>query len=61
MATKLKVYRGDKHPHTAQKPVAIVKQLLAVAISFSLFLRMERRFEGKAKKFDLSRDKLRDG
>jgi len=20
MATKLKVYRGDKHPHAAQKP-----------------------------------------
>jgi large subunit ribosomal protein L13 len=23
MATKLKVYRGDKHPHEAQKPVAL--------------------------------------
>jgi large subunit ribosomal protein L13 len=23
MGTKLKVYRGDKHPHTAQKPVAL--------------------------------------
>ena len=23
MATKLKVYRGDKHPHEAQKPVAM--------------------------------------
>jgi large subunit ribosomal protein L13 len=23
MATKLKVYKGDKHPHEAQKPVAI--------------------------------------
>jgi len=23
MATKLKVYRGEKHPHTAQKPVAL--------------------------------------
>ena len=24
MATKLKVYRGDKHPHQAQAPVAMV-------------------------------------
>jgi large subunit ribosomal protein L13 len=24
MATKLKVYKGDKHPHTAQAPVALV-------------------------------------
>jgi len=24
MARKLKVYRGDKHPHQAQKPVAVV-------------------------------------
>jgi ribosomal protein L13 len=23
MATKLKVYRGDKHPHAAQQPVAL--------------------------------------
>ena len=23
MATKLQVYRGDKHPHAAQKPVAL--------------------------------------
>jgi len=23
MATKLKVYRGDKHPHQAQGPVAL--------------------------------------
>jgi len=23
MATKLKVYRGDKHPHQAQEPVAL--------------------------------------
>jgi large subunit ribosomal protein L13 len=23
MATKLKVYRGEQHPHTAQKPVAL--------------------------------------
>jgi large subunit ribosomal protein L13 len=23
MGTKLKVYRGDQHPHTAQKPVAL--------------------------------------
>ncbi len=23
MATKLKVYKGDKHPHTAQKPVVL--------------------------------------
>jgi large subunit ribosomal protein L13 len=23
MATKLKVYRGDKHPHGAQMPVAL--------------------------------------
>ncbi|MGD0097357.1 MAG: 50S ribosomal protein L13 [Terracidiphilus sp.] len=23
MATKLKVYKGDKHPHAAQKPVAL--------------------------------------
>ncbi|MBW8869369.1 MAG: uL13 family ribosomal protein, partial [Acidobacteriales bacterium] len=23
MATKLKVYRGDKHPHQAQQPVAM--------------------------------------
>jgi large subunit ribosomal protein L13 len=23
MATKLKVYRGDKHPHQAQSPVAM--------------------------------------
>jgi large subunit ribosomal protein L13 len=23
MATKLKVYKGDKHPHTAQAPVAV--------------------------------------
>jgi len=23
MATKLKVYRGDKHPHQAQAPVAM--------------------------------------
>ena len=23
MATKLNVYRGDKHPHAAQKPVAL--------------------------------------
>jgi len=23
MATKLKVYRDDKHPHQAQQPVAI--------------------------------------
>jgi large subunit ribosomal protein L13 len=23
MGSKLKVYRGDKHPHTAQKPVAL--------------------------------------
>jgi large subunit ribosomal protein L13 len=24
MFTKLKVYRGDKHPHEAQKPEALV-------------------------------------
>jgi len=29
MASKLKVYRGDKHPHQAQKPEA--KQLLAAS------------------------------
>jgi large subunit ribosomal protein L13 len=23
MGTKLKVYRGDKHPHEAQQPVAL--------------------------------------
>jgi ribosomal protein L13 len=23
MASKLKVYRGDKHPHQAQEPVAL--------------------------------------
>jgi len=23
MGTKLKVYRGDKHPHQAQQPVAL--------------------------------------
>jgi large subunit ribosomal protein L13 len=23
MATKLKVYRGDQHPHVAQQPVAL--------------------------------------
>ncbi len=29
MASKLKIYRGDKHPHQAQKPEA--KQLLATS------------------------------
>jgi ribosomal protein L13 len=28
MYTKLKVYKGDKHPHQAQKPVA--KALIAL-------------------------------
>jgi ribosomal protein L13 len=29
MITKLNVYRGDKHPHQAQKPVDLVLEVRA--------------------------------